>query len=156
MASILRTYYTWQLTASGDIAWELIPMGLWTWTEISVGIIVGCLPALPKFFHHIGPKIYRSSSGRGLGRESSIANSAPKGNVLIREKGSFAKYGAGPSVSDPWNYPHASPAQLHEGYLVLDEFDAWPPRETTSNIETEWPGQGIATTRDDLEHGQAA
>lgn len=34
-------------------------MGLWTWAEITTGIIISCLPTTPKFFLHAGPKVRR-------------------------------------------------------------------------------------------------
>ena len=32
-------------------------MGLWSAAEFSTGIIISCLPVIPRFFQHIGPKL---------------------------------------------------------------------------------------------------
>ena len=32
-------------------------MGLWTWAEMSIGVLVCCLPVTPKFFSSVNPKI---------------------------------------------------------------------------------------------------
>ena len=152
VTSVLRTYYTWQTVETHDTSWELLPMGLWTWAELSTGIIVGCLPTLPKFFQHIGTKIHRSKSGTGSGRESSAATDAHSTNILAKVKRPFAKYGVGPSVCDSWNDPYSANAQLHDEYLSLDGFD--PPLSQAFSASTGCPGQGITTVRNDLEYGE--
>lgn len=124
MTPILRTYYTWRTVEMLDTSWELFLMGLWTWAELSIGLIVGCLPAIPKLFQHIGPKISRGSSGTRSGRESSAATNMPKADVLARVKISIAKDGAESSVSDPWNDRHRPRAQLCEEYYINWEIDA--------------------------------
>ena len=129
-------------------------MGLWTWAELSTGIIIGCLPTLPKFFQHIGPKIRQitTGSGTGSGPESSAASSAPTGNVLAKVKRPFAKYGVGPSVCDSWNEPYSASAQLHDEYLSLDGIEV--PHSQGFSESTGGPGLGVATMRNDLEYGE--
>ena len=34
-------------------------VGIWAWAEMAVGIIVSCLPIMPKFFQHFSPKVRR-------------------------------------------------------------------------------------------------
>ncbi|KAL9636600.1 MAG: hypothetical protein Q9204_002196 [Flavoplaca sp. TL-2023a] len=41
-------------------------MGLWTWAELTAGILVSCLPIAPRFFQHIGPKVYASFTANRL------------------------------------------------------------------------------------------
>ena len=154
VASILRSYYTWRTVESPDVSWELIPMGLWTWTEVSVGIIVGCLPAMPKFFAHIKRNMSQSIPKSGPKRESSAATDPPKAGAHVKEQGHFSKFGAISSISSSWNDTNNSSPRLHDGYLVLDEFDTWSPQISTSSEEAGRPSHGVATARDDLEHGQ--
>lgn len=33
-------------------------MGLWTYAEISIGIVISCTPIFPRFYKEFGPKIY--------------------------------------------------------------------------------------------------
>ena len=154
MTSVLRSYYTWRAVEGQDQSWELLPMGLWTWAEIAVGIIVGCLPTLPRFFQHIGTKVHRNTHGPGTGGASSAVAVSPNANVLVSVKRSFAKYGAGRTVTDSWNDSYMPRTQHLDEYLVLDEFDAAPLQEHYPNASAGQPGQGIATAREDLEYAQ--
>ena len=148
VTSILRSYYTWRTVESLDTSWELLPMGLWTWAELSIGVIVGCLPTFPNFFHHISTKIHQGTSGSGPARESSAAAKSPKVELLARVKRPFA------SVSDSWNGQCSPRAQLYDEYVSLDGFDTSPPHVKSLDTPTGWPGQGIATVREDLENAQ--
>lgn len=65
LTSILRTYYTSRIAESPDVSRNVIIMGLWTWAEITTGIVVSCLPVIPKFFQHFGPKFFRALSSFG-------------------------------------------------------------------------------------------
>ena len=40
-----------------DVTFQLTPVALWTFAEVSSGIICGCLPVLPAFFRHFASKI---------------------------------------------------------------------------------------------------
>ena len=60
MTSIMRSYYTTKLLKGSDTTYFLGHMGLWTWAEISSGIIVGCLPVMPKFLQTLGSSLQRS------------------------------------------------------------------------------------------------
>ena len=148
VTSILRSYYTWRTIESPDTSWELLPMGLWAWAELSIGMIVVCLPVFPKFFNHIGTKVHRGSPGSGPARESSAAAKSPKVKLLARVKRPFA------SVSDSWNGQYSPRTQLHDEYVSLDGFDTPPPHVKALDTPTGWPGQGIATVREDLENAQ--
>lgn len=57
ITSILRTHYTWKLVQSPDISYNGVRMGMWTYAELSSGIVISCLPVIPKFFQHVGPKL---------------------------------------------------------------------------------------------------
>ena len=152
LASILRTYHIWQQFNTYDASWQLGRLAPWTWAELSIGIVVGCLPSLPKFFGHIGPKIYRRVSGTGSGREINAAH-VPKSKALNKVKRPFGKYGFGSIVSDPSDNPNIPRAQLHDRYLVLDEFDASPPRDPFGSATAGQPG-GAVTARDRIEYGE--
>ena len=62
VTSILRTYYTWKTDSQPDVSYNIVGLGLWTLAEVATGVIVSCLPVLPRFFQDIGPKIYRAFS----------------------------------------------------------------------------------------------
>ena len=130
-------------------------MGYWTWAELAIGIIVGCLPTMPKFFQHLGHKVHRSTHrGAVSEREASpTATDTPKGNVFARAKGSFAKYGVAMSVSRVGTYDSYSPRA--QQYLTLDEFDPpLLPERTVDAPPIGPPCQNLATPRGGLEYGK--
>ena len=151
IASILRTYYTWRTIGTLDVSWEILPVGLWSLAELSIGIIVGCLPTLPKFLQHIRTKLNQRPSESGPGSESSPA---AKVRVLTKVQRSLAKYGVGPIMSNSSNGTHNTPTQNHDEYLILDDVSALPSRGRSSDAPTKWPDQGVATAREDLESAQ--
>ena len=153
VTSVLRTYYTWRVVESHDINWELLPMALSTWAELSIGIIVGCLPTLPKFIQHIGTKFNSKLSGSGTGRAASAVALPQKADVLVSVRRQFGKYGVGRSITDSLN-DSGTPRAQHREYLVLDEFGTTPPQEDSLDMQTGWPGLDIATAREDLEYAQ--
>lgn len=61
VASIVRLFYTIKAnnTTPGSTAYqmEVNKQGLWAMAEVEIGIIVGCIPTLPKFFKHFSSKI---------------------------------------------------------------------------------------------------
>ena len=129
-------------------------MGYWTWTELSVGIVVGCLPTMPKFFQHIGPKIRHRVLGTAPENASSAEVDTPEGHGLASFQRPFAKYGVGLSVSDSRDESYSTCKQPRSEYVVLDEVDASPRKGSSASEETGYQGKAIATVREDLEYGQ--
>ena len=89
VTSVLRTYYTYKVVKEPDISYNIVLMGLWTLAEVATGVIVSCLPVLPRFFRHAGPTVYRVFSVKT--KSSSSSGSA----------GAEAK--ARPSLTSPTN-----------------------------------------------------
>ena len=76
----MRTYYNWQLYQSSDLKWYIAKVGLWTWAEIGIGILISCLPVSLRFFQHVKVKVYssflsRSHSGISGGNGFKLTNS---------------------------------------------------------------------------------
>ena len=103
VASVLRTYYSWKLVKEPDISYNVIVMGLWTLAEIAIGVIVSCLPVLPRFFQHAGPKVYRAFS---VGSKS-----PPSSSTSIQ---------ANPSMTSP-TAPAARPRHATRLHKILNE-----------------------------------
>lgn len=66
---------------SPDISWNIAIMGLWTWAEMSVGVLVCCLPVTPKFFSFVNPKfqsmvtsLLRTTTGRSSSGNNNSSN----------------------------------------------------------------------------------
>ena len=163
MTSILRTYYAWQIVQSRDISYNVVKMGFWTYAEIAIGTIVSCMPVLPKFFRHFGPRLYAtfaskfkpgSSSPRPRSRSSVVIekprNSAESSEKLFT-KGSQEETG----ISEVWNQAYHPAAKVKDDeYLSLDGYDAVLPRRDTASEPAPRLAKGTATRRDDLERGQ--
>ena len=155
MTSILRTYYTWIVVKSPDITYNIAKMGLWAYAEISIGIIVSCLPVFPKFFNHIGPKVYATfslgSSSTTLLRQKPPSDNTNKTNTSSGIRRPFTKRNGGNSVPETWNDSNHSKTELKGEYITLDEYDMQQPR--TSNLDglTSTLADGSPTRREELE-----
>lgn len=130
VTSILRTYYTWKIVKSPDVSYHMLQMGLWTEAEISTGIIISCLPVIPKFIRHFGPKVY----GSLLLRLKSTSNSRYLGKLKVTSQFEL------PSPK------HALRSKASE-YLTLNEYHTGP-KDLNHPAEAR-----LATARDDLERG---
>ncbi|KAL8658300.1 MAG: hypothetical protein Q9226_001116 [Calogaya cf. arnoldii] len=108
ITSIVRTYHTSE-SETGDVSYKLIIMGLWTWAELTAGILVSCLPVVPRFFQHIGPKVYASF------KSSSITGSFFSGN--------YRRTGTGSNNNDHFIDASGRPLKGHS--LESDTFDRW-------------------------------
>ena len=48
------------MATSPDVTYHLVQMGLWTYAELATGVIISCLPVIPKFFQHLCPSMSAS------------------------------------------------------------------------------------------------
>ena len=55
--SITRTYYAWGVTRDPNVSYVLVTLTLLSYAEIALGIIVSCVPTLPRFFQYVVPKV---------------------------------------------------------------------------------------------------
>ena len=60
-------------------------MGLWTWAEMSIGVLIACLPVTPKFVSFVGPKIQSIFSSIRKSRSSSTS-----GTYTVRDSGDLS------------------------------------------------------------------
>ncbi|KAI9794021.1 MAG: hypothetical protein M1816_006646 [Peltula sp. TS41687] len=82
ITSIVRLYLSVEFLHDPDVMYNLGPLGLWTFAEIAIGILVGCLPVLPRFVQHIGSQI---KSSRLQSDSSSKSGNAQLINNLKRD-----------------------------------------------------------------------
>ena len=59
LASIGRAIFVWNVTTEVDFSFAICKVGFWTQAEISIGIVVACLPVAPRFFQSFGPTMRR-------------------------------------------------------------------------------------------------
>ncbi|KAM0798522.1 hypothetical protein BDR22DRAFT_808975 [Usnea florida] len=160
ITSILRTYYTWKIVQSPDISYNMVPMGMWTYAELSTGIVISCLPVIPRFFQHIGPKLssaftLRSKYTKDSGIE--VASTTPSDKVRAEKlklpsfKHTFTSI---VSITEKNNdHELESQQSLPKGEYVKLHGDAAFPRRNTSKELNPIPAARLATARDDLESG---
>ncbi|SLM39433.1 hypothetical protein LPUS_09967 [Lasallia pustulata] len=157
VASIIRAYYTWVVARAIDESYSLVVLSFCAAAELAIGIIVGSLPIMPKFFQHASVKVskalsFASNSAIKSGQESEGIRNAPTANALTSIKRSFAKYKAGSDVTESWSDQYYSRAEHHGEYLTLTEFDA-SSLQGTDSVQPRSLGGGTATRREDLEYG---
>ena len=153
----MRTYYSFQVPKSSDRTYKLEFMGLWSWAELTIGIIVGCLPVLPKFIRHIGAKVcstFSSTSKDGVSAaHGPIARKTLlKATAFTEIQRPFADH-VGSSISESSTDTYSPQAQLHREYLTSDKYDSLSLNAITTHKPTHPPSVVIATRRDDLEYG---
>ncbi|MCJ1350127.1 MAG: hypothetical protein MMC33_000108 [Icmadophila ericetorum] len=67
IASIIRLLYTIKFVTAKDSTYTIFFVAVWAVVEIAIGIIVGCLPVLPRFFQHLTHSHTSFDSSRGSG-----------------------------------------------------------------------------------------
>ena len=158
MTSIVRTYYSYQVPKSSDRTYKLELMGLWGWAELTIGIIVGCLPVLPKFIHHIGAtvsKTFSFTSKNGVSGAHGLITEIqpPKANAFSKNQRPFANH-VGSSISESSTDTYGPQARLHGEYLAADKYDSLALNAISRHEPTHPPSVVVATRRDDLEYGE--
>ena len=139
----------------------MVPMGMWTYAELSTGIVISCLPVIPKFFQHVGPKIssaltLRSRSTKESGNES--ASAAPSDKVRPEKlklpgfKNTFISF-LSVTEKDSDHELYDQKALPQGEYIKLHGEAGMPRRGATKEAIQTAAAVKIATTRDDLEKG---
>ena len=148
---------------SPDVSYNTIIMGLWTWAEIKTGILISCLPMMPKFFQHLSSQIRGtfssiSKSHSKLVHESKSTDIQNKTGVSVPFKRPFDKYIGGRGHSESWNDFHSQQAPPKGEYITLNEFDVENARNDMKAGQCSILGEGVghATKREDLEMGHYA
>ena len=159
VTSIMRTYYTWRVIQSPDITYNLCIMGLWAYAEISIGILVSCLPVLPKFFKNFGPRIYGFFSLQNwlvilLRPKMRSTGTTDKTGTSSGIRRPFTKRSGDNSIPETWNDSNLSSSELKGAYINLDGYETLPPKPAGTNSITPTSINGPATRREDLESGQ--
>lgn len=148
MASLVRVYYAFEVVKSDDVSYKIGIIGFCTLVEIAIGIIVSCLPVLPRLFQAFSPHIssafsFQSKTGGITSRTSHTLILGTNGKK--HPDGYVDLCGTRPAGQDA-----SSPR--HERGLP-------PPRRTVTNDSSPTlpapsktaPGQILQTTRIETE-----
>lgn len=135
-------------------------MGMWTCAELSIGIIISCLPVIPKFFQHIGPKVSSAFTRKPESTKDSNhkpASATPSDQARLEKvKLPSFKHTSVSIVSNTEKdegHDLYSQQALPEGkYVQLHEEMAVPRPDATKEL-MQLPSAKLPTTRDDLERG---
>ena len=154
---MVRTYYSFQVPKSSDKTYNLELMGLWGWAELATGIIVGCLPVMPKFIQHVGPRFFTSLSLRSKHEVSpahdlKAIDETLKANAFTKIQRPFATYDK-PSISKSLTDLDSPQARLHGDDLTPFTVDPSVPNSIVALEPTHLPGSITTPRRDDLEYG---
>ena len=150
----MRAYTAWQVARLDDKSYLMIKMGMWSWGEISAGILVSCFPVIPKFFQHFGPKtfaIFASTfrSRASSGHEPGSTTVAPKIESLSKFRQHLSKRGGGDRIPQTWDDPYNTRTQSDGDYITLDDLDKISPGRVEPLPQT--LAEGLATKQDYLE-----
>ena len=164
ITSVLRTYYTWKIVQSPDISYNMVQMGMWTNAELSTGIVISCLPVIPKFFQHIGPQLSRALTSRhhkttkefnNSGSSTSGKSSDPVRDERLKLPSFKHTFASVLSSNRDENGDQELWSQLSlpkKEYVILREESAVPRHDSARDLAL-MPRAKVATMRDDLERG---
>lgn len=151
----MRTYFIWQLAESRDKSYMLAAFGLWSDAELSVGLLIGCCPVMPRFIQHVRPKLSKALSlsptlVSTLSHHPTGRNKTPTIIARAKIKNPFAKYRFGSVIAESDIDPYT---QLHAEYYTLNEPEASQRQAIPAFAPTQVSDARIATRRGDLEYG---
>ncbi|KAL8791949.1 MAG: hypothetical protein Q9195_005438 [Heterodermia aff. obscurata] len=87
-ASIFRTVYSIKLAQGPDVSYNVVVLALGGLTELAIGVVVACLPVLPRFFQHHKSILSTKIPSYSWSRFATSANMmiSPRGQVSGHEK----------------------------------------------------------------------
>ena len=161
MTSILRTYYTWKVVESTDASFNFVVVGLWTWAEMTSGILVSCLPVTPRFFQHLGSKFsssltYRFAPGSNIGVNTETTGSKNKEGFNKQFKRHLNQSPTSIKNSNTYNNTYQSQVPQYGEYITLGEYDKTMPIGSANSERKLLPTRSHSTEQDDLEVGKDA
>ena len=143
----------------------MVPMGMWTCAELSTGIVISCLPVIPKFFQHVGPQLSRALTFRhnkvtkesnDRGQSAPGKSSEPVRGERLKLPGFKHTFASALSSNRDGNGDHELCSQSSlpkKEYVMLHEETAVPSRDSARGLVLMSQAK-VATMRDDLERGQ--
>ena len=150
MTSILHTYYSWKIYRSEDVSYNIVIVCFWATAEIAMGIIVSCLPVLPRFFQHYGPKIRRY--GPSLNTRSRSLSNTMKPNLTSKVLSPLTKLARPVGFSNGWTNSSVLETQPSGDFVDLVEYHVRPGVTTRDYPHHEHSYEGrITTNRGNLE-----
>ena len=160
MVSVLRTYYTFKVYQQSNVSYNVAILGIWTEAELTIGIIVSCLPVVPRFFQHFGPKVYETlsfwwNSGSTSGRKAHSTGplSGIKSSWVLKLP--FSERDGRNNTSVQWTGPWSSHSELNGEHMNLEQYHSEQLERNTFDGAAEALGPLSTTTRrDDLEAGK--
>lgn len=141
---MIRTYYLFRLVASMDRSYRITNHYLWTSGEVSAGIVISCVPVLPRLIRTYAPRIHSAFSS-----EEKVSERTPTPGMREKRR------------ADELNNWHELRTQASDQYPPLDEHgpqqgecsskddssqDSLVPDSPTASHGEHLPGQILKTT----------
>lgn len=137
----------------------MIPFGLWSAAELSTGVIVSCLPVIPKFFQHVGPKVLIALKSKSRNySDTERASEEPSDRARVEKlklpsfKHTFTSF-MSDTKKDNDHGMYGQETLSEGGYMMRDDETAIPRHDDATWELIQMPAAKIVTTRDDLERG---
>lgn len=95
-------------------------MGFWTWAEVTIGIIVSCLPVMPRFFRHCAPKASKLISRMSILR---LRGSISRPSKVEDARSDFERHLRESNAGNgQWNYvtPHEMKLESLKGARITE------------------------------------
>ena len=132
MTSIARVFYTWKFANDADVSYNAGVMSLWAEAEMVIGIVVSCMPVLPRFFQAIAPNLHAVSALGARARTAVDHRPASSGAsdttpISMYDRPFFRPHGVD-SSSKSWNDVYDPQTELRREYISLKEFDSAPSK----------------------------
>jgi hypothetical protein len=137
-----------KIVESPDVSYNVAIMGLWMWVEVRTGIIVSCLPVMPKFFQRFGTEssqTFSQGSKAGFKLVQKMASSDSKNKIV---------HSGGTGGPETWGGLSPQASQYKGEYIALNEVDVLPPfKEDARGQRREDLAERQAKKRKDLDTG---
>ena len=112
--SILRTMHSVDLAKGSDFSYDVAIMGLWSWAEVTSGVLISCFPVMLRFFQHFWPQvcIFFSSHTESHVKANSSFHLIAMGSLFRKTNRSFGGSNRG---DDPCHELDARPKYIALG-----------------------------------------
>ena len=128
-------------------------MGLWAWAEVAIGILISCVPVLPKCLKHFGSKISKYLILGSRTPTTKTSHNKHVDRIIAKVRGLYGskkylpqEFGR-PNTLEISTEPVDSKGLPKGEYIMLDDFENRSDKGETTEIPTR---------REDLENGIGA
>ena len=143
------------MVTSPDITYLVVPMGLWSFAELATGVIISCLPVIPRFFQHVGPRISATIFNKDKLSGDWKQQLNPKAALMYKEGACgfvlpFWTRNSGSGRPETLSVASSHYAHLNKDGYTSERFETAPSKDNASFELDELPMARPAKTRNNL------